>query len=170
MIRNILAWSFLFILVCGLYGCAEDEPSPEGPPVPAPEFTLPVLGEAGEISLAELRGKIVIVDFWATWCVPCEFQVPELNSFWDAHREDADLRLYGISVDIEGPDVVSRWVGEKGVRYPILLASDDLARKFGATGFPTLYVIGPDGSIDSSHVGLIESDILEKAVSRLRSH
>ncbi len=159
------------LLVSSLSGCSEEEePVGERLPVPAPEFSLSVLGEDETVSLAELRGKIVILDFWATWCPPCEFQVPELNVFWDAHREEADLRLYGVSVDAEGPEVVQKWTSEKGVRYPILLANGDgLARQFGAAGFPTLYVIGPDGTINSSHVGLIERDVLEEALRELRA-
>jgi len=158
----------LVLLVCG---CAEEsDPESRSRPRPmAPEFSLPVMGEQGEVSLSALRGKIVIVDFWATWCVPCEFQVPALNAFWDAHREDSDLRVYGISIDSEAPSVVAQWASEKGVRYPILLAGDDeLARNFGATGFPTIFVIDPDGRVDSSHIGLIERDVLEETVSRLR--
>ena len=165
-------WLGLMLLTfsMGFPGCAEESDSEARtkPRPPAPEFSLSVMGEKGEISLSDLRDKIVILDFWATWCVPCEFQVPELNAFWDAHREDADLRVYGISVDTEGPDLVAQWASENGVRYPILLGGDALARSFGATGFPTLYVIGPDGKVDSSHIGLIEGAVLEKAVSRLR--
>ncbi len=151
-----------------LWGCAEEEPAEEQARVQAPEFSLPVLGQEASVALADLRGKIVVLDFWATWCLPCELQVPSLNAFWDAHREDPNLRLYGISVDIEGPEVVAQWVAEKGVRYPILLATDELALSFGARGFPTLYVIGPDGKIDSSHAGLIEMDFLEDALRGLR--
>jgi len=134
----------------------------------APDFTLDRL-RGGTVSLADLRGQIVILDFWATWCPPCEFQVEELNDFYDAHREDGDVEVLGISVDSEGPAAVASWVGERGVRYPILLGGEDLARRFGALGFPTLYIVAPDGSIDSEHVGLIESAALEEALRRQRS-
>jgi len=134
----------------------------------APEFTLDRLS-GGTVSLADLRGQIVILDFWATWCPPCELQVSELNAFYDAHREDGDVEVLGISVDSEGPAAVASWVGEQRVRYPILLGGEDLARRFGAVGFPTLYIVAPDGSIDSEHVGLIESAALEEALRRQRS-
>ena len=134
----------------------------------APDFKLPRLS-GGTVDLADLRGKIVIIDFWATWCPPCEFQIPELNAFYDAHRRDGDVEVLGISVDTEGPEAVKIWVREKQMRYPVLLADEDLARRFGALGFPTLYVVAPDGSIDSQHVGLIERDELELALRRQRS-
>jgi peroxiredoxin len=132
----------------------------------APEFELPALDGGETVALSALRGKTVVVDFWATWCPPCEFQVPELNAFFEAHKDDPNLKVYGISIDDGEPEQVSKWVAEKNVRYPILLADDSLARKFGAMGFPTLIVIAPDGSIDSRHIGLIEQDDLESAVKR----
>ena len=134
----------------------------------APAFSLDRLG-GGQVSLAGLRGKTVVIDFWATWCPPCEFQVPELNAFYQAHRADGDVEVLGISVDVEGPDVVSAWTGEKDVQYPILLGGEDLARKFGALGFPTLYIVAPDGTVDSEHIGLIEVGDLEEALARQRS-
>jgi len=134
----------------------------------APSFSLPALN--GEpVSLAELRGNTVIIDFWATWCPPCEFQVPELNAFWEEHSGDGDILVFGISVDEGGSEQVRPWVEEKGVGYPILLGDDGLARRYGAMGFPTLVIIAPDGTIDSRHVGLIERDVLEEAVARQRA-
>jgi len=133
----------------------------------APDFELVSL--SGEtVRLADLRGQTVVIDFWATWCPPCEFQVPELNAFYDAHRDDADVTVLGISVDVDGPDVVGKWVGEKDVRYKILVGGESLARRFGAMGFPTLYIISPQGNVDSVHVGLIETGELEAALARQR--
>ena len=135
---------------------------------PAPEFVLEQVG-GGQVSLVSLRGKTVIVDFWATWCPPCEFQVPGLNAFFDAHRDDADVAVYGVSVDSDGAELVEAWLQEKEVRYPVLLAGgDDLARRYGAVGFPTLVVIDPTGAIESLHVGVIELADLEEALARIR--
>jgi thiol-disulfide isomerase/thioredoxin len=135
----------------------------------APTFTLKTLAGGESVSLESLRGKTVILDFWATWCPPCEFQVPELNRFYDAHRGDSDVAVFGISIDVEGPDVISAWVSEHAVRYPILLGDEALARKYGAVGFPTLYVVAPDGTLAEQHVGLIESATLEAAVAARRA-
>jgi len=164
--RLILA-AVLIVLCCGA-GC-RPEGAEEGKAArkPAPDFTLDALA-GGQISLDDLRGKTVVLDFWATWCPPCEFQVPSLNAFYDAHADDSDVAVYGVSVDTEGPEVVDAWVLEKEVRYPILLGGDQLARRFGAVGFPTLIVVAPDGTVRSQHVGLIEIDDLEAALAAQR--
>ena len=153
-------------LILVLASCSAEQP--RLPKVPAPGFVLQQLGSPAQIDFADLAGKIVIVDFWATWCVPCEFQVPALNAFYDAHRTDSDVALFGISIDTDGPDVVAEWTEEKGVRYPILLGDDELAREFGAEGFPTVVIVGQDGLIDSRHAGLIQQSELEEIVTRLR--
>jgi len=162
----LVAW----LLAVGAGACLDSDDSDESP-LPrevAPEFSLPVLGDNRVVSLESLRGKVVIIDFWATWCTPCEFQVPELNAFHEAHREDSDVALFGISIDTEGPDVVAKWTAEKGVRYPILLADDELAMEYGAQGFPTVVVIRADGTIDSRHAGLIQQVELEEILAALR--
>jgi thiol-disulfide isomerase/thioredoxin len=130
----------------------------------APSFELKDL--AGRtVRLSDFRGKTVLVDFWATWCPPCIFQVPELNALWKAHEKAGDLVVLGIAVDAEGADVVGPWVEEQGVDYTILLGDESLAGKFGVMGFPTLVLITPDGAVASLHVGLMEAADLEKLVA-----
>ena len=146
----------------------ETELAGEAEAVAAPDFQLPDL--AGRpVRLADFRGKTVVIDFWATWCPPCVFQVPELNKFWDANKDAGDVTVIGVAVDAEGASVVAPWVKEQGVRYQILLGSEALARDFGALGFPTLVVVRPDGKIDSLHVGLIEITELDQILAAHRS-
>ena len=128
----------------------------------APAFTLDRL-DGEPVSLSDWLGKPVVLDFWATWCPPCEFQVPELNALYESHREAGDVGVFGISIDEGEASEVKAWMTEKGVRYPVLLGDDGLAREYGALGFPTFVLIAPDGKIEWTHAGVIEhADIAER--------
>ena len=141
----------------------EDAPWPDrdGRGPLAPEFTLPdLLGN--KISLADHRGQPVIIDFWATWCAPCVQQIPVLNAFQAAHY--GEVVVLGIAVDSRGIEAVAPFATEHGIRYPVLLGGEALAQEYGAFGFPSLYVIAPDGSIAANHVGVISEEELEEAL------
>ncbi len=146
-------------------GCGSAESDTE-PRTPAPDFALPTLtGET--IELSSLRGRPVLVDFWATWCAPCVFQIPVLNEVYERHRDDGVVVL-GVSVDAGGADVVGPFVVEQEIRYPVLLGDEALAQRYGAPGYPTLFVIRPDGSIHSSHVGPVSPEELDTALAAVR--
>jgi peroxiredoxin len=134
----------------------------------APAFTLPDLS-GNPVSLSDFHGQTVVLDFWATWCLPCVFQVPELNKLWAAHKELGDVVVIGVAVDVEGAEVVAPWAEEQGVDYTLVIGDEDLARDFGVMGFPSLVIIKPDGRVDSRHVGLIELNQLEALVAAARA-
>jgi peroxiredoxin len=133
----------------------------------APDFTLSSL-DGRQVSLHSFRGQTVLIDFWATWCAPCVYQIPVLNRFQDRHRDDGVVVL-GVSVDVAGRDVVAAFAREHDIRYPVLLGSEAVARRYGAPGFPSLVVIGPRGRIESVHVGVLEAETLETLVGEVAS-
>jgi thiol-disulfide isomerase/thioredoxin len=166
------AWLALGVAFCS-QGCERIAPeSPPGVAEPAdggesakavaPEFTLPDLA-GGDVSLSALRGRPVVIDFWATWCAPCERQVPVLNAFHDKHGDR--IPVLGIAVDVDGATSVPPFVEQHELRYRVLLGDEGLAQDYDAFGFPTLYVIRPDGTIHSAHVGVVSPEALEAAVA-----
>lgn len=159
--RRAAAFALAAALASGLAGGCRVEEA-EAPLRPAPDFALPDLTGA-TVSLADLRGRPVVLDFWATWCAPCEFQIPVLNDFHDRHA--GRVEVVGIAVDAGGRDVVAPYAAEHGIRYRVLLGDESLAQRFGALGFPTLFVLRPDGTVASSHAGLVEPEELEQAVA-----
>ena len=146
-------------------GVAPVEAAAEDDRPVAPDFELPDL-DGQPVTMASLRGKTVIVDFWATWCPPCIFQIPILNTIQEKHR-DAGVVVIGVAVDVEGLEVVKPYAEENGIAYTILIGDEGLARKFGAPGFPALAVVSPEGRIDSMHVGLIEEEELDAAIAKV---
>ena len=135
--------------------------------VRAPEFDLTAL-DGGSIQLSELRGKIVILDFWATWCAPCEIQMPVLDTFWKERRTD-DFMIVGISVDTDTTDEVAAWVAERGFDYPIAIGDHDLAMRYGVIGFPTLVFVDATGAIHQRHTGVWSGPEIETALDAIRS-
>ena len=118
------------------------------------------------MQVGKIHEKPVVLDFWATWCPPCEFQVPELNALYERHREAGDVGVFGISIDEGEASEVKAWMEEKGVEYPVLLGDDGLARKYGALGFPTFVLVAPDGKIEWTHAGVIKREDIQERLAK----
>ena len=119
----------------------------------APDFTLPTL--AGDsLRLADLRGQIVVLNFWATWCAPCVEEIPELIDLHDELNPHG-LTVLGVSLDEEGPDLIKPFTDRFGITYPILLDDGAVAEAYGGVwALPTTYVIDPEGQIMQRVIGL----------------
>lgn len=153
----------MFALVA--VGCSERFDAREAEP--APPFELQDL-DGKTVRLADFAGRTVVIDFWATWCIPCKQQIPVLNAFARSPAGQ-DVAVLGIAVDVDGAEVVAPFAAENHIAYPVLLGEESLAFDYGAPGFPALAVVDPAGRIDSLHLGVIDRSALDRAVKDARS-
>jgi peroxiredoxin len=117
----------------------------------APDFSLKSIG-GEEINLSRLRGKIVFVDFWATWCGPCRESIPHLVHLHKKYSEKG-FEIIGVSVDKNGVDPVRRFAESLDIPYPIVIAPADLDKQYGVSALPTGFLIDKDGRIQEKFVG-----------------
>ncbi|MEY3212787.1 MAG: hypothetical protein RIT28_3268 [Pseudomonadota bacterium] len=127
-------------------------------PEEAPDFALKTL--SGEpVSLSSLRGKTVVLNFWATWCGPCRTEIPWFSKF---ATENPDVVVLGIATD-GTEDELRAATAQLGITYPVLRSDSATQRAYGVNTIPTTVVVEPDGSVGTVHVGLMTGIQLELA-------
>ena len=135
------------------------QPKPQIPEI-APDFTVQTL-EGDAITLSELRGSPVVINFWATWCGPCRQEVPAFSAFATAHPE---IPVLGLSVD-DGPiSRVKRIVKEWSIAYPVAVVGEALQAQYDISTLPTTVVIDENGKVTRVHVGVMSESQLARAV------
>lgn len=118
-------------------------------------------------SLSEFRGKVVIVDFWATWCGPCRLEIPHLISLYNGYRTKG-VEVLGVSMDATGPKIVRDFATKQAINYTVLMGNDDVASAYGGIrGIPTAFVITQDGKIYRRYMGYQEKKVFESDIRAL---
>lgn len=160
--RSAIVFAPLAALVL-LVACSVERPASAGEP--APDFDLELL--SGErVTLASYSGRMLLVDFWATWCPPCVKEVPELNAF---QAGEDDVAVLAIAIDPTEHGRLEDWASEHGVQYAIALGNVEVAQLYGAFQFPYHLLIGPDGRIvERLMPGYHDRDELRALVARHR--
>jgi thiol-disulfide isomerase/thioredoxin len=140
--------------------------------IAAPDVTLKTL-DGKSVTLADYKGKVVLVNFWATWCDPCRIEIPELIEIQQKYA-DKGFTILGVAMDEEGASVVSPFVAKERfdvegkqlpMSYPILLGDDKVADKFGGLlGYPTTVLISRDGKEVKRITGIVTYDEITKAI------
>jgi cytochrome c biogenesis protein CcmG/thiol:disulfide interchange protein DsbE len=127
---------------------------------PAPDFTLP--GADGRpVQLSQYRGKVVLLDFWATWCHGCKTEIPWYMEFSQKYKKDG-LVVIGVSMDDEGWKVVKPFLREKKMQYPVVVGNDELGKRYGLGEMPLTLLIDRRGGIVLSHSGVVDKGAFER--------
>jgi thiol-disulfide isomerase/thioredoxin len=153
----------LALLLLALAACSQS-----GGPQEMPAMSLVDL-EGGRVSLESYRGRLVMLNLWATWCPPCQAEIPDFIRL-QKHFGPKGLTIVGVSVDDAPPEMVSAFVRENDINYPVLYAGDqkdDLVEALGGIrGVPTTFLVGRDGSILRKVTGVVPgkkwADLIEK--------
>jgi thiol-disulfide isomerase/thioredoxin len=176
----LAAGGVLSALVVAACGAPAEQPSTGGG-APPPVFDLPVADmtiqfvrdpvqlddlvmqdlDGGTFSMADLRGKVTLVNYWATWCGPCRQEIPHLVELQDRYGDQ--LQVIGVSTDEGDPGNVVAFAQEFQMNYPVVMATPEINRQFpGVFALPTSFVVDTAGRIMQTHVGLINPAVLEQ--------
>jgi len=126
----------------------------------APDFKLPNVRDGQpDVSLASYRGRPVLVNFWATWCVPCVQEIPEISAFQKAHK---DVVVIGIAMDAENPAKVKQFATKVGHDYTLVLSDDSVEDQMGTPhALPATRIYDPTGKVVYDRVGRVTKKVLE---------
>tara|TARA_B100000945_G_C20355544_1_gene584460 strand:+ start:668 stop:1279 length:612 start_codon:yes stop_codon:yes gene_type:complete len=132
----------------------------------APNFTL-LDTDGNNVSLSDYKGKVVIINFWTTWCGPCRYEIPDLVQLYEKYNQD--LIVLGISLDYDGPAVVPQFeerIG--GVNYPLLYGNNNISNLYGGvTGVPTTFIIDRNMQVFKKYLGYRSPEVIEKDINEL---
>jgi thiol-disulfide isomerase/thioredoxin len=149
-----------------LASCSKPQADP--PAAPAAAFKAEAMEGMGEVNLEALKGKVVLLNFWATWCPPCRAEIPDLVGLDETYR-DKGLAIVGVSVDISTAEVVGVFLRYNRMSYPNILDSDDrLAALYGGIhSIPKTFLIDKKGRIRETWTGSRSREVFEAAIKPL---
>jgi thiol-disulfide isomerase/thioredoxin len=122
--------------------------------------------EGKPVKSSDFAGKVVILDFWATWCAPCKAEIPGFIELQKKFGEKG-LVIVGVSLDEQGPAVVKPFMQKFGVNYPIVMGDEKMAQDWGIAVIPTTFIIDKNGNIAVKHIGYAPKETFEKEITPL---
>ena len=131
-------------------------------PDPAPDFKLETL-DGKTLTLAAYKGKVILLNFWATWCGPCRAEIPDLIALQNKYKDR--LQILGLVVDDDDEDAIKTFVSEFGINYPVAIATNELRLQYGGiSALPTSFVLDGEGRIVQKHEGLRDPVLYETEI------
>jgi cytochrome c biogenesis protein CcmG/thiol:disulfide interchange protein DsbE len=157
-----MVWlSLPLILAFSLCAKAEKGDIPGSTFSPAPDFTLTDL-MGNELMLSDYQGKVVFMNFWATWCPPCRAEIPGFVEAYQEYKDDG-MEIIGISVDRVGKDKVLDFARAFNINYPVAIFTSKIIRDYEpGRMIPTTIIIDKNGRIRHKHIGYMDKDTLER--------
>ena len=130
----------------------------------APAFSLRDIN-GKSVALSDYKGKVVLLNFWATWCGPCRTEIPEFNEFHKAHP---DVELLGIAINSGGASKLNPWLKRNPIDYTVLVGTDPVQVTYDVSTLPTTVIVDADGRVRKSFVGAITEQTLTNAVQSVQ--
>jgi peroxiredoxin len=173
-LRTIALLAAALFVACSFTGCSSEPRSvkaaakvkPEQERHPAPEFALKD-ANGKTVRLEDYKGKVILLDFFATWCGPCKIEIPWFMEM-ERKNKDRGFAVLGVSMDDEGWDIVKPFLAELGVNYRVVIGNDSTAQLYGGVdALPTTFLIDRNGKIASVHIGLASKKVFEDGIEQL---
>jgi thiol-disulfide isomerase/thioredoxin len=134
-------------------------------PDPAPVFSLKGI-DGKPLSLADFHGKVVFLNFWATWCGPCRLEIPDLVDLQNRYKDR--VQVIGLNVDDDDAEEIQRYMDKTGINYPVAMAPGELRTQYGGIpALPTSFLLDTDGRVVQKHVGLFDPSLYETEIRAL---
>ena len=167
---RLMGAATLVLLLSGFYRLpnhpgTSNIPQPSKERKPAPDFALQE-SSGKTISLKDYKGKVILLNFWATWCHGCKQEIPWYMEF-AAKYAKAGLIVIGASMDDDGWKSVKPFIEEKKLNYTIVVGNENLANKYGLDSMPLSVLIDRSGRIADSHSGVVDKDSWEREIQKL---
>lgn len=165
--RAILQICLTMLIGAFLVGCGDDNPKKAKVPKVVPDFTLTTLDNQN-FNRDQLRGKVVLLDFWATWCAPCRAAIPHLVDLYEKYQGKG-LEVIGVSMDQGGPAEVENFIERNRVPYPVAIGTNNpIVKDLGnITSLPTIILLSKESSIEFKVVGF-NAEIGQKLEAKIQ--
>ena len=161
MSKKMLAASAIIMAL--LFSCTDKAAKSGG--TTAADFTLQDLS-GKNVTLSDMKGKVVLLEFWATWCPPCRASIPGIERIYESYK-DKGVVVLAVSMDDGGWDTVQSFVKEYGIKYTVLKGNDDVAVKYQVRSIPMLLVLDKEGKISKRYLGFGSDEDVERDIKSI---